>query len=273
MLPRTIGSLFSGIGGLELGLERALGAEVLWQCESDLFARRVLRKHWPDVTRFHDVRYVGARCPRVDLICGGFPCQDVSSAGAGAGLAGARSGLWFEFARVVDELSPGWVVVENVASGATRWVDAVRTELAWLGYDSLPVPIEAADVGAPHERARIFIVAHAHRKRRKRRGGPVEDAPGRTESALCDSGTRSDGYGDGDGESAGPRHAEMARVSSFHGATSTWPALAELRGVDDGLPDRLDRLRCLGNAVVPLCAEVVGHVIAQLSDPRARPAP
>lgn len=159
----TIGSLFSGIGGLELGLEMAGLGPTVWQVEQSEFCREVLAKHWPDVARFHDVREVGAHnLPPVDLVCGGFPCQDVSSAGKGAGLAGKRSGLWFEFARVVSEMRPRIVVVENVASGAKRWVDAVVAGLEQLDYEALPVPLSASDVGAPHKRSRVFIVAYAH---------------------------------------------------------------------------------------------------------------
>jgi len=156
-----IGSLFSGIGGLELGLERAGVGHVAWQVEQDAFCREVLARHWPGVDRaVQDVTTAGAHnLGHVDLICGGFPCQDVSGAGKGAGLAGSRSGLWFEFARIVGELQPRWVVVENVASGAKRWVDAVVAGLGELGYEALPIPLSAGDVGAPHRRARVFIVA------------------------------------------------------------------------------------------------------------------
>lgn len=154
-----IGSLFSGIGGLERGLERAGVGHVVWQVESDEFCRRVLAKHWPDVERFDDVCKVGAATlPPVDLICGGFPCQDVSSAGNREGLAGERSGLWFEFARIVGELRPEWVVVENVASGAKLWVDAVVAGLGEQGYQAIPFPLSAADCGAPHLRRRVFVV-------------------------------------------------------------------------------------------------------------------
>ena len=147
----TIGSLFSGIGGLELGLEWAGLGPVVWQVEKDPFCRLVLAKHYPEAKRFDDVCTVGANeLARVALICGGFPCQDVSSAGLGAGLTGERSGLWREFARIVAELRPGWVVVENVTSGAGRWLDTVVGELERLGYACLPLPIAASDVGAPH---------------------------------------------------------------------------------------------------------------------------
>jgi DNA (cytosine-5)-methyltransferase 1 len=156
-----IGSLFSGIGGLELGLEAALGARTVWQVEQDAYCKQVLARHWPDAVRYDDVRAVGAHnLEPVDLVCGGFPCQDISTAGRGAGLAGARSGLWFEFARIVGELRPRFVVVENVAALVGRGLDVVVGELSARGYDSLWFPLRASDVGAPHRRERLFIVAH-----------------------------------------------------------------------------------------------------------------
>lgn len=157
----SIGSLFSGIGGLDLGLEWAGLGPVLWQVEKNPFRRAVLEKHWPHAERFDDARLVSAaELVSVDLVCGGFPCVDVSSAGPRTGLAGSRSGLWREFSRVVSEIRPEWVVVENVASGAKLWFDAVVLELERAGYDCLPLPVSAGAVGAPHRRARIFIVAH-----------------------------------------------------------------------------------------------------------------
>ena len=101
-----IGSLFSGIGGLELGLERAGLGHTVYQVEADPFCRAILAAHWPEAQRFDDVRTVGAELPAVDLLCGGFPCQDVSSAGKRAGLDGARSGLWHHFARIASETRP-----------------------------------------------------------------------------------------------------------------------------------------------------------------------
>lgn len=159
----TLGSLFSGIGGLDLGLECALhdgGFDVstLWQCEADPWCRSILARHWPRAVRYDDVRAVGPDAPRVDVLCGGFPCQDVSYAGKGAGLAGERSGLWFEFARVVRDLRPRIVVVENVAALATRGLDAVLGSLSEAGYDAVWFDLRASDVGAPHRRERLFIV-------------------------------------------------------------------------------------------------------------------
>ena len=158
----TMGSLFSGVGGLDLGLEWAGLGPVKWQVEKDGYARRVLARHWPEAERFDDVRTVGAHnLKSVDLICGGFPCQDLSYAGKGAGLAGAQSGLWTEFDRIIGELRPRYVVIENVPALAARGLATVLRDLAAYGYDAVWFPIRAADVGAPHRRERLFIVAYS----------------------------------------------------------------------------------------------------------------
>jgi len=234
----TIGSLFSGIGGLELGLERSGLGHTVWQVEQSPWARQVLAKHWPQAERYEDVKTVGAGIlDPVDVICGGFPCQDVSSAGKGAGLAGSRSGLWYEFARIVGELKPHWVVIENVASGARKWVDAVTAGMGQLGYGVLPVPLSASDVGAPHRRARVFLVCWR----------PARDSHGHREPTL-------------------PEHGQASRVCGVANGPPHWSAAPEFRGVDDGVPNRVDRLHALGNAVVPQCAEVIGHIVQELDN-------
>lgn len=157
-----IGSLFSGIGGLEKGLEDAGCGSVVWQVERDPFCRSVLAKHWPHAKRFEDVCAVGLdNLPPVNIICGGFPCQDISYAGKGAGLAGERSGLWREYARIVRELRPRFVVVENVSALLARGLGDVLGDLAALGYDAEWHCVRASDVGAPHRRERLFVVAYA----------------------------------------------------------------------------------------------------------------
>lgn len=190
-----IGSLFSGVGMFELGLIWSGLGHVVWQVERDPWCRQVLARHWPGVPRVGNVRLFGrdrwgsrtVKWSDVDLICGGFPCQDVSSAGKGEGLSGARSGLWSEFARIVSEFEPKWVVVENVASGAKRWVDAVVSDLGQRGYEVLPVPIAAEDVGAPHRRQRIFLVA---RRVPDAVGGQIRHGqqwgPARRPRGVCD---------------------------------------------------------------------------------------
>jgi DNA (cytosine-5)-methyltransferase 1 len=246
----TIGSLFSGIGGLELGLERAGLGPVVWQCEIDPFARRVLEKHWPDVLRVSDVRDVWAEpLERADLVCGGFPCQDVSAAGKGAGLEGARSGLWFEFLRVVDVHQPAVVVVENVTSGQKRWLPHVIEGLEDLGYVCAAVVVPAGAFGAPHLRRRTFVVADTN-------GSVLRLLEQRNEgrrNGVCDEG-QAEPVDDG-----GSRNAAGA---------SHWQAAPRVDRMGDGISGgldmdrhRADRFRVLGNAVVPQCAEVIGRLI------------
>lgn len=175
-----IGSLFSGIGGLELGLEWVGVGHTVWQVEMDPYCQAVLAHHWPDAQRYTDVREVGAHnLSPVDVICGGFPCQDISYAGKGAGLAGERSGLWTEFARIVGELGPQYVVVENVHALLTRGIDQVLGTLADLGYDAEWSTLRASDVGAPHRRERVFIVAYRNSEREPQRQGTFSHQRGR----------------------------------------------------------------------------------------------
>lgn len=158
--------LFSGIGGFSLGLERTGGFETVAFCEIEEFPRRVLAKHWPDVRCYPDVRELNVLKLRadgisnIDVICGGFPCQDISLAGKGAGLAGERSGLWSEIARLVGELRPRFVLVENVAALLGRGLGDVLGDLAALGYDAEWHCIPAAALGAAHRRDRVWILAY-----------------------------------------------------------------------------------------------------------------
>lgn len=167
----NVGSLFAGIGGFDLGFERA-GMSISWQVEQDPYCRAVLARHFPAARRYGRVEEVGARnLAPVELICGGFPCQDLSPAGRGAGLDGARSGLWSEFARIVRELRPSYVVVENVPALLTgkgkRWARApigrVLGDLAEVGYDAEWACLSAREFGAPHLRKRVWIVAYPAR--------------------------------------------------------------------------------------------------------------
>jgi DNA (cytosine-5)-methyltransferase 1 len=154
-----VGDLFSGIGGFSLGLERA-GMRTAWFAETDPFASAVLRKHWPEVPNHGDVRSIRAGAvERVDVLCGGFPCQDISVAGLGRGLEGERSGLWREYARIIGELRPRYVIVENVAALLGRGLDRVLADLAALWYDAEWHVIPAAAVDAPHLRERVWIIA------------------------------------------------------------------------------------------------------------------
>lgn len=328
----TIGSLFAGIGGLEFGLERAGLGPVLWQVECDDYANRVLEQHWPDATRYRDVREVGAHnLAPVDLICGGFPCQDISNAGKRAGLAGERSGLWFEFARIVRELRPRYILVENVAALLGRGIGTVLGDLAACGYDAEWDCIPATAVGAPHRRDRLFIVAYAGgqgwprrvgRRKQQPPGGegartladadgerlarraesdlheeagiaaPRRDHPGgcgfdvadaqgdgrvegRTEPARLGGGSDAAECGGEVADTASPRLEERSIFSGNareelatalrdgRRGTGKWATEPYVGRVAHGVPARVDRLRCLGNAVVPQVAEFIGRRIVK----------
>jgi len=262
----TIGSLFSGVGGLEKGLEASGLGRVIWQVEQDQFCRTILAKHWPDADRsVCDVRLATASVlRRVDILCGGFPCQDVSAAGAGAGLSGARSGLWYEYHRAVLDLRPRAVVVENVASGASRWLVPVRRMLETSGYRTRAISVAASDVGAPHRRSRIFVIglADAHgfdvrleQGRRPRTHGADPSLTGGAQPiAQSDMGRVAHGL------SAGLDLP--ARWPAGQGAFQyEWePPRTIPKGSD---PNRRARLKALGNAVVPHCGYVAGRALLE----------
>lgn len=228
--------LFSGIGGFSLGLERA-GMRTVAFCEIDPFARRVLAERWPGIPCYDDVRALTAAQLRadgiaVDAICGGFPCQDISAAGKRTGLSGARSGLWREYARLVGEVGPRYVVMENSAELLALGLGDVLGDLASLRYDAKWDCIPAAVLGAPHGRDRVWLVAY-----------PSEVA-----------GLHEPDVG-----------KELWRWVSDNGFT--WPACpydspeAAVCRVDDGIPDRVDRTGALGNAVIPQIPEIIGRAI------------
>jgi len=194
--------LFAGIGGMDLGLDRA-GMECRWQVEIDQFCRKVLTKHWPDVPKYEDVREVGAHnLEPVDVIAGGFPCQDISLAGKGAGLEGERSGLWWEYHRIIRELGPRYVIVENVRALTVRGLDAVLGSLADIGYDAEWQMLSAEAVGAPHRRDRIFIVAYL--------GGDAQRWSRTWKSAFG-------GFSEGQNSDADRTSANMANSASGQG--------------------------------------------------------
>lgn len=229
----TFGSLFAGIGGFDLGFERA-GMVCKWQVEIDGYCQRVLAKHWPNVRRWDDVRtWPQPDTEPVDVICGGFPCQDISHAGLGAGLDGERSGLFFETVRVVGQCKPRFVVLENVAALLTRGLDRVLRTLAAIGYDAEWYSIKASDVGLPHRRERVFIIAH--------RDGLRQLQSNR-------------GFGD-------QQRRYMHRREGIDWVLSSGGILRS----DDGIPARLDRIGQCGNAVVPQVAEWIGRRIVEVA--------
>lgn len=250
-MPLTFGSLFAGIGGFDLGFERA-GMVCKWQVEIDEYANRVLAKHWPNVRRWPDVRtWPQPDTERVDVICGGFPCQDISYAGNGAGIHGERSGLFFEAMRIVREMGPRIVVLENVAALLTRGMGDVLGTLASLGFDAEWEVIPACAFGAPHSRERVFVIAYSRQKRWDWSG--------------CDSfGLNAVQGGQWNGK-ASPncpewRNVERWLVKTFQDGDWESPETTVF-GVADGVPDWLDRNGLPGNAVVPQVAEWIGRRI------------
>jgi len=258
------GELFAGIGGFSLGLERA-GMKCEWQVEIDPYARAVLNKHWPDVRRHDDVRtfpptHTHTQDFSVDLICGGFPCQDISNAGKRAGLMGCRSGLWTEFARIIGVLRPSYVVVENVAAILSLGMGTVVADLSSLGYDAEWHVIPASAVGAPHRRERIWIVGHAQCHGRPARrndygryDGRQLNADGQYAAQMADA----DRAGRQQQRRAEPTPAQQLAAKR----SGWWESEPDVGRVAYGVPNRVDRLRCLGNAVVPQVVEVIGRAI------------
>lgn len=254
--------LFSGIGGFSIGLERA-GFRTVAFCEIDPFCRRILEKHWPNVPRYDDIRTLTADRLKADgiaadVICGGFPCQDISSAGLKVGITGERSGLWVEYARLIRELRPRFVIVENVSALLARGLDRVLGDLAEIGYDAEWHSISAADVGAPHSRERVWIIAYPHQN-----GEPT--SPEHDEAR----GMPADGAADAEcwQQQVALYLARAGRKRESLPWDRVWPDEDSPlgMGVDDGLPERLDRLSRLGNAVTPEIPEIIGRAIMRAS--------
>ena len=171
----THGSLFAGIGGFDLGFRWA-GIETVWRVEIDPYCRKILERHFPEAERFNDVRECGAHNLKpVDILTGGFPCQDISYAGKGAGIDGERSGLWREMHRIICELRPPYVVVENVPALLTRGMGQVLGSLAESGYDAEWESLPAAAFGAPHIRDRVWILAYPRQEPRINEGWDYPD--------------------------------------------------------------------------------------------------
>ncbi len=236
MKERGVLDLFSGIGGFSLGLHWA-GYRTLAFCESDEFCQRVLARHWPGIPIYPDIRTLDRERLQQDgiapfLVCGGFPCQDVSLAGRGTGLDGPRSGLWTEMARIVGICRPPWVIIENVPSLRTRGADRVIGDLATLGYASWPFVVGAVHAGAPHRRQRLFLLAR-----------DISAHPARARLEVR--------------QRSSTRQARLLPTERFGG----WLAEPCVRRVDDGFPGRVDRVRSLGNAVVPALAAAFGRSI------------
>ena len=266
--------LFSGIGGFSLGLERTGGFQTVAFCEIEPFCRRVLKKHWPEVPCYDDVRTLTAERLAadgiaVDAICGGFPCQDISLAGKGAGIEGERSSLWSEYARLIGEVRPRFVIVENVAVLLGRGLDRVLGDLAALGFDAEWHCVPASAVGAPHRRDRLWVVAYPALLQRDGIYGNTSVSVGAKSLPQSGNGRRSPNVAKSGGTRLslpecetilGARRWEERRAATERGWWTSEPAVGRMA---HGVPSRVDRLKALGNAVVPQIPELIGRAILE----------
>ena len=266
-MKRYFLDLFSGIGGFALGAYWAgLRFDGHYFSEVDDYAISVYRKRFPDAVPLGDIKGIrGADLPKGDwIIAGGFPCQDISVAGKGAGLAGARSGLWYEYARIIGELRPRFAIMENVGALAFRGLDSVLGSLAKIGYDAEWQDIRASDVGAPHRRERIWIVAYPNED-----GKPaVAFNEGEISKQLADP--RSFGLQRCIHENR--KQAQLSAQPKGSGESrGHWHCLPKpyfCRG-SDGIPHVMDRLKCLGNSIVPQIAMMIFRWIKRILDREA----
>lgn len=341
----TIGSCFAGIGGFELGLERGISnSTTVWQIEQNKYCQTILRKHWPDATIYDDIREIDYdKIQTVDIICGGFPCQDISAAGKGKGIEhGDRSSLWRQMHRLINHLQPRVAVLENVPAllWKNRGMHIVMHDLASIGYDAEWCTISARQFGAPHLRKRVFIVAYPNSTTAKQPGkktkidrfsetkftnvykknlqqdrkknifseniqhrrrntlslefaDPNQIRPRQTWQRLSDQIDRNGQQlcaisqkVQTKSEHPNSKHSQEQPTNAMSMGTKSmskrrcspvkriqqanhqnywerFPTQPPLRRRDDGLPDRLARLRALGNAIVPQCSEYIGRCIWQ----------
>lgn len=254
----TVGSCFSGIGGIELGLEWTGGFETKWQIENDPASNAVLKTHWPHVVRYGDIKTVDEKSlDRVGLICGGYPCQPFSLAGKRVGEKDPRH-LWPDMFRIIRAVRPKYILLENVPGHLSMGFGRVLGDLATSGYDAEWQVLSAAGVGAPHLRRRLFIVAHANSERQCKSqnethsigGAPMADAAQQRRVGRL--------AGPGETQGQGP-HSEIE-------GRGWWSAEPNVGRMAHGVPARVDRLRCLGNSVVPQVAAKIGRLILEFEN-------
>ena len=259
--------LFAGIGGFSVGLARIGSFKTVAFCEIDKHARKVLQKNWPGVPIYEDVKGITYERLKADgnvpdVITGGFPCQDISTAGRGAGLAGERSGLWFEFARIIKEVRPRWVIAENVSALRSRGLDQVLRSLSEIGYDAEWHCIPASAVGAPHQRDRIWIIAYPN----EQYGRPKSSVSDSSGWEAWDELSRSSeilAYTDSPQCEGGSVSGRVLAEDADLGSGSWWEIEPQVGRVADGFPGRTHRLKQLGNAVVPMIPEIIGRAIVE----------
>ena len=254
----TVGSLFSGIGGLDLGLERA-GMKVIWQSEIDPYACKVLAKHWPEVVNHGDIKKIDWRnVVRPDVLCGGYPCQPFSTAGKRRGEEDPRH-LWPWVREAISQLRPNYAILENVRGHLSLGGVSVIGELATIGYDAEWRIVSAASVGANHRRDRVIIVAYPSGKRleterpKLQTSGSVRNSQNSGQS-VADTNNCRHIY------TQKPWKSDTWGRSPYSGFLN-WQIEPNVGRVAHGVPSRVDRLRGIGNAVVPQVAEVIGRLV------------
>ncbi len=283
----TVGSLFSGIGGLDLGLERA-GMEVIWQSEIDTYCNKILKKHWPEVINHGNIKDINwGTVERPDIVCGGYPCQPFSTAGKRRGTDDPRH-LWPWVRDAISALRPKYAILENVRGHLSMGGLQVIGELAEIGYDAEWRVVSAAGVGAPHRRERIIIVAYANGSQSGDGGKcanvPSEDRSRRNDRARSKCDIREIGMGSALKDSCNVANTNLRQIGRGNGWNATnrskvfsgrdyerrtqsyeggqwWEVEPNVGRVADGIPDRVDRLKGLGNAVVPQVAEYIGRLV------------
>lgn len=259
--------LFAGAGGGLLASAHLLGWRTVCAVEIDKHCQAVLRQRqldggfpdrfpiWDDVRTFDGHPWRG----HIDVVSGGFPCQDISSAGRRAGLDGDRSGLWFEMQRIVDECQPAFVFAENSPCLRTRGLDRVLEGLASMGFDACWGVLGAWHVGAPHKRNRMWIVA-AHPDRCRERGfAEHAEVAGASGAAIDDA-------SDADRERPERRSTASGLAAAERGGASVgcdWWGVHRFAGVDDGVASRLERVRATGNGQVPAVAALAWRVLSR----------
>ena len=244
----TVLDLFSGIGGFSLGLERTGGFKTIAFCEQDEFCKNVLSKHWPEIPIYDDVRTI--ENVKADVVTGGYPCQPFSVAGSQKAAEDDRH-LWPEMLRVITQTRTTWVIAENVYGHVALGLDKVLFDLEGQGYSARPIIIPACATGRPHRRDRVYIVAYsASNGRNESKTSPGDE----TTNGYCEEGKDKDS----DHERLSSLRSELAWGSNtFRGGGAEPP---EIR-VDDGLPNRMDRNKCLGNSLIPQIPEMIGRMI------------
>ena len=252
----TIGSCFSGIGGLELGFEWTGGFETKWQIEWDESASEVLKKNWPNIVRYSDIRDVTSP-PPVDIICGGFPCQDVSRAGKRAGITGNRSGLYIELLRTIRMVRPKLSIMENVAALVDDGIDTVLGDLAQEGNDAEWDCLSACEFGAPHARERVFLLAYP--------GSQSFTLPlfARYGEEAITRNKTTQKWGEN-------RYVSEMGYKAAQGIRDDkkWLPEPEVPRMVNGIPSELDSIKQLGNAVVPQVAQKIGEMILEFENER-----